>query len=666
MTSEPSHRPQNRPQNRPQYGAASDYRPDIDGLRAVSILAVVLFHAAPDVLHAGFIGVDVFFVISGYLIGGLISSELAAGTFRFSHFYGRRVRRLFPALILVLAFTIFVGWNVMSPDEFRLLGRHVEAAALFVSNFPLMGEIGYFDSDSHSKPLLHLWSLGIEEQFYLVWPLLTLLTWRSRRAFLLMTLAVTIASFALSVTSSDPALTFYAPWTRFWELTTGVLVAHLSPGFSAQWRESRRARTIVCAAGLALIAVAALFADPAAFPGWWAVLPVGGAALVVASGSDTVPGRAVLASRPMVFIGKISYPLYLWHWPLLVFARLACGSFPPPWLVAIMVSLAFLLAWLTYAFVELPLRHRLPSRLAIGLCVPLLAVLGVAGFAILRQDGIPDRRVVEVNRALMEQVRIPVAARMSDGSCAKAYGIEAAGPYVCQVNSPQPEMLIIGDSISMAFHSAIKAGAVAANAVLVATPGPSWYEAGCVTPEALEIWAQGGKNCQRVVRDALAILDRTPSIRFFVIAPFSANPFFNDPGRLRALRDAVLKRGRKPVYVGAPPGFFHPPEGCRPRRLSFLGLDLTGPSDILSCRDTRSNGELSVRFQQPVFREVARETPAGALFDTLPVFCDSDFCYQSDDRGPLYWWWGHLNERGSARLLAAFLPWLRTGGETGR
>jgi peptidoglycan/LPS O-acetylase OafA/YrhL len=638
--------------------ATSGYRPDIDGLRAVSILAVVLFHAVPEFLGAGFIGVDVFFVISGYLIGGLITAEIDAGTFSFARFYARRVRRIFPALILVLAFTLVAGWTVMFPDEFRLLGRHVTAAALFVANFPFMGEIGYFDADSHTKPLLHLWSLGIEEQFYAVWPLLALLTRRSRRAFLILTIAVTIVTFVLNVTSASPAAAFYAPWTRFWELTTGVLAAHLPPGLFRQGRRGQQVRTLSCGTGLVLIAIAAMFADPTAFPGWWAAMPVAGAALVVASGPDTLFGKAVLGSRPMVFIGKISYPLYLWHWPLLVFARLVCGSFPPDWLVAVMVALAFLLAWLTYVLIEIPARFRLPSRLVVTSCVPLMVVLGFVGFEVMKHDGVAGRPVVEANRELADAIRIPVAARTSDGSCARAYGIEMPEPNVCQINTPAPEMLIIGDSIAMAFHSAIKSGAVAADAVLVATPGPSWYEAGCVTSEALEVWAQGDKNCQRTVREALAILDRTPSIKFFVIAPFSVNPFFNDPGRLRALRDAVLKRGRKVVIVGAPPGFFHPPEGCRPRRLSILGFHFSGPTDILSCRDARSNGDLSVRFQRPVFREVAQETPVVPLFDALPLFCDSQFCYQWDDHGPLYWWWGHLNERGSARLLDAFLPWL--------
>jgi peptidoglycan/LPS O-acetylase OafA/YrhL len=613
---------------------------------------VVIYHAFPEVLRSGYVGVDVFFVISGFLIGGLISAELDAGTFRFSRFYARRVRRLYPALILVLGFTVYVGWNVMTPDEFRLLGRHVLAASLFVSNFPLMGEIGYFDPDGHSKPLLHLWSLGIEEQFYLLWPALAVLTWRSRRAFIAMTVVVALVTLILNVTSPSPAEAFYAPWTRFWELTAGVLVAHLP------WRASPHARTIACAAGLAMIVIAAL-ADLPGFPGWWAALPVAGAALVIASGPDTPVGRRLLASRPAVFVGKISYPLYLWHWPLLAFTWIACGAFPPRLLVCLMVVASFILAWLTYALVEQPVRFRIRSRWLITACVLPVVALGIAGLAILKLDGIPDRRVAAVNRTLFEDVRTPPHTRRSDGSCVTTFGIETGEDYVCQVNTPRPKMLILGDSVSMAFHAAIFDGVVAADSVLVATPSPHWAEPGCVTSDALESWSQGSLPCQRVVRAALSIIDRTPSIEAVVVPTFSENPFFNDPGRLHALQVELLKRGKRLILVAAPPPFYHPPEGCRPRHIRVAGFDLTARRDMDSCREDRSNIERTVRRQHAVFTQVVREDPRVQLFESLPVFCDTKNCYQSGDAGPYYWSWGHLNDRGSARLLEVFLPWLR-------
>ena len=648
-------------------GQHAGYRADIDGLRAISILAVVLYHAFPrslgwgyvGLLGSGYVGVDVFFVISGYLIGGLISAELSAGTFRFSRFYARRVRRLFPALILVLAFVLFVGWNMMFADEFRLLGRHIMAASLFFSNFPPMGEIGYFDREGHSKPLLHLWSLGIEEQFYAVWPLLAVLTRRSRRTFLCVTIAVAVASLAWNVTSATPGLAFYQPWTRFWELAVGVLLAHLPAGFSVRWRQSKGLREAGCAAGLALIAIVARAAELKGFPGWWPVLPVVGAALVIASGPDTMISRWLLASPPMVLLGKISYPLYLWHWPLLAFTWIACGSFPPAWLVEIMVAASFVLAWLTYALIERPFRFAIPTGRVVRLCVPAMAVLGALGVATMTFDGFPERRVMRENLALALDVRPPLQTRSSDGSCDKPWGIAGDETVICQLSGPRPTMLVVGDSVAMAFYSAISARRVAADAALLATTSPNWVEPGCLVSGPLEPWSGGDLTCQRVMRSVLSILDRTPSIRVVVVPTFSDNPFFNDAGRLRHLQDVVARRGRQLVYVASPPGFYHPPEGCRPRHFEILGVDLIAPRDIESCQEPRPRIELTLKFQHDIFVDAARGASGVSIFESVPVFCDVTTCYQSDDRGPLYFAWAHLNERGSARLLSAFLPWLR-------
>ena len=628
----------------PAASGHAAYRPDIDGLRAVSILAVVLYHAFPRVLGAGYVGVDIFFVISGFLIGGLISAELSAGTFSFARFYTRRVRRLFPALILVMAFVLFVGWHMMFAEEFRQLGRHAFAASLFVANFPPMGEIGYFDRDGHSKPLLHLWSLGIEEQFYFVWPILAVLTRRSRRTFLAVTFAVAIVSLALNVTSSTPSFAFYQPWTRFWELAVGVLVAHLPLRLSVRWREA------CCGAGLALILGVATAAFLKGFPGWWTTLPVAGAALVIASGPDTTISRWVLANRPMVFVGRISYPLYLWHWPLLAFTWIACGSFPPAYLIDIMVAASFVLAWLTYEFVEKPARFGLSARRVVGVCVPSMIVLGALGFVTMTLDGIPDRKVVRENLALAEDTRPPLQTWSSDGSCEKPYGIRDEN-IICQLSVPKPAMLVIGDSVAMAFYSAISAKRLAVDAALVATTSPHWVEPGCLTG--------AGATCQRAMRDAMSILDSTPSIKVVVVLAFSDNPFFNDVGRLRQLQDAVAKRGRQIVYVAAVPGFYYPPEGCRPRKVGIAGIDLTAPRDMGSCQEARPLIEATLKFQHDIFVDAARGASGVSIFESVPVFCDAAMCYQSDDRGPLYYSWGHVNERGSVRLLNAFLPWLQ-------
>ncbi len=306
-----------------------DYRPDIDGLRAVAVLAVVSFHAFPQLTPGGFVGVDVFFVISGFLISTIILKAHAQNTFSYARFYARRIRRIFPALMLMLAASLVFGWFALTPNEFAELGRHAAAGTLFVSNLALWREAGYFDHEAQLKPLLHLWSLGIEEQFYLIWPLFLL---RFRRATAAL-VAVVVLSFAANVwlVHSKPDATFYMPFTRFWELASGALLAQLAlmaPNgdalgglrrFAPFLGDSRALRDALSVAGTLLVLAPVLrLSHTASFPGFWAALPVLGTVALIAAGQRAIINRRLLSAPPMVLIGLISYPLYLWHWPLLV------------------------------------------------------------------------------------------------------------------------------------------------------------------------------------------------------------------------------------------------------------------------------------------------------------------------------------------------------------
>jgi peptidoglycan/LPS O-acetylase OafA/YrhL len=211
----------------PKYLSHPKYRADIDGLRAIAVLAVVIFHAFPDLVKGGFIGVDIFFVISGYLISTIIFENLDKDTFSFSEFYTRRIKRIFPALILVLVTCYIFGWFILLPEEFKRLGKHITAGAGFISNIIFWREADYFDNAADTKPLLHLWSLGIEEQFYIVWPLLLWLSWKCKLNLLKITTVIAIVSFVLNLKGikQDAIATFYAPHTRFWELLSGSLLA---------------------------------------------------------------------------------------------------------------------------------------------------------------------------------------------------------------------------------------------------------------------------------------------------------------------------------------------------------------------------------------------------------------------------------------------------------
>jgi peptidoglycan/LPS O-acetylase OafA/YrhL len=385
---------------------SSKYRPDIDGLRGIAVLLVVGFHAFPTLVRGGFIGVDVFFVISGYLISGIIVVGASQGNFSFYEFYGRRIRRIFPALLVALVCCIVYGWFFLLPHDFAQLGKHIAGGAGFISNFVLFSESGYFDAASDTKPLIHLWSLGIEEQFYIFWPfLIWLFCWR-RWNVLAFTLVLSIASFALNVADikSEPVATFYLPQTRLWELLTGAVLAitslrrpaaqlspkdetHVKSKNGSAW--SRNARSII---GILCILIGlGLIDERVQFPGWWAALPTAGTALIISAGPQAWLNRILLSNAALVWFGLISFPLYIWHWPLLSMATLLRGEFPSRNIRIAIVGTSIAAAWITYRFVEMPIRFRRNGgKKAIALLVAL-GLVGYLGYRCYRNEGYPSR-----------------------------------------------------------------------------------------------------------------------------------------------------------------------------------------------------------------------------------------------------------------------------------
>ena len=383
------------------------YRPDIDGLRAIAVGSVVLFHAFPWMVPGGFVGVDVFFVISGYLITTNILGGLSSDTFTIRGFYDRRVRRIFPALATVLAATYALGWVSLFDKEFEQLGKHVAGGAFFVSNLFLWAESGYFDTASEVKPLVHLWSLGIEEQFYIVWPLLLWGMFRFGRRVganvVVSTIVLLVTSFVLGLLTLDSVGGYYSPISRFWELLIGALLAVVSFGRSspllATW--SRAGRDTLAIVGLALIVVPMFTLDgSSSFPGWNALPPTAGAALLIASGPNTVCGRHLLSRRTMIGIGLISYPLYLWHWPLLVYARIIASDVPSAGVRTGVVILAVVLSYLTYRLIERPLRFNRRRRTVVAGLVAAVVMIGGVGAYTFQQNGIGQRRFNDVNIAI--------------------------------------------------------------------------------------------------------------------------------------------------------------------------------------------------------------------------------------------------------------------------
>jgi len=375
-----------------QQHAYNHYRPDIDGLRAIAVLSVVIFHAFPEYLGGGFIGVDVFFVISGFLITSLILREQKEQRFSLKHFYAKRIRRIFPALSLVLGFGLVAGWICLNFMEYKQLTKHTGSSAIFITNFMLLREAGYFDNAADTKPMLHLWSLAIEEQFYLAWPLVLMFFKRLPRWLLPVLVVLLLSSFAYSLSlvfKGNLDLDFYSPLSRCWELFLG---ASLAFGMSRQLAVSTPSRNMAGYVGLILVVMSACFLDKSMpFPGYWALPPTLGAALILFAGMQSNLNRVLLASRPLVSIGLISYPLYLWHWPLLSFARILESQTPGLGLRLFLVLSSFVFAWLTYQFVEKPIRYsdRCP-RAVLWLSLWMLAVL-LMSHAVNRLDGLKFR-----------------------------------------------------------------------------------------------------------------------------------------------------------------------------------------------------------------------------------------------------------------------------------
>ncbi|WP_338068403.1 acyltransferase family protein [Alexandriicola marinus] len=442
----------------------------MDGLRAVAVLAVVLYHFGVPGLGGGFVGVDVFFVISGFLIGGLLWKELdETGRISLGRFYLRRIRRLAPAFIAMAVVTSVAAWVILLPFEFREFGKHLIAATVWLSNVQFWREAGYFDVAADSKVLLHTWSLSVEEQFYIVLPLTLLALRFSRRVTtgLLVVAWLTSAVACVALTPSQPVATFFLFPFRAWELLTGVLLA--------LWLRADRRRIPGLAGplGLALIIGAIFLVGPDGFPGWQAIIPVAGTALLLAGAGRAGPVNRMLALPPAVFVGLISYSLYLWHWPVLVLSRYWRDGYSGPMETAQWLGLSVILAILSWAIVERPLRQSFsipPLQFVGGAALCAIALVAFGGVAFIR-DGLPGR--------FDEQAQAHIAASqdfLQDWSrCTTDDEGHFAGIEICRIGPDgPPEVVIWGDSHLRALMNGLGLAALEAD-----TPGWIIWRAGC-------------------------------------------------------------------------------------------------------------------------------------------------------------------------------------------
>ncbi|MFW2589672.1 acyltransferase family protein [Sagittula sp. SSi028] len=429
------------------------YRADIDGLRAIAVLSVVLYHFGVP-LRGGFTGVDVFFVISGYLIGGILWREYSdTGAIRLGQFYMRRFRRLAPAFFAMVAGTALAGWMILLPFEYREFGKSAIAATVYLSNVLFWRQTGYFDAAAHDKPLLHTWSLAVEEQFYIFLPLAILLVARSPRLVLAVLCGTWLVSFVACVllTPSQPSAAFYLFPFRAWEMLSGVLLAI--------WMRGRGlpdgAASIGAVAGLGLVVASVLFIPASGgFPGAIAAVPVLGAGLLLACGQQAKVVGQLLRLPVMRFFGLISYSLYLWHWPVVVLLSALRGGTIELWAAVAGVALSVALGWASWRFVEQPVRR------AKGLSAPVLlggvvtASLGVAGFGlwVRAEDGLPQR----FNAAAQTHIAASADFLQDFSRCSTPSQGPFAGVETCPIGPEgAPQVLIWGDSHVRALHAGL-------------------------------------------------------------------------------------------------------------------------------------------------------------------------------------------------------------------
>lgn len=451
------------------------YRPDIDGLRAVAVVSVLIYHAFPAALGGGFAGVDIFFVISGFLITTIILKSLEKRAFSLADFYARRIMRLFPSLLAMMLLVPVLAAFVLLPADYAALGRNTVGGAAFVANILFAMDTGYFMGIAEANPLLHLWSLGIEEQFYLVWPLILWLSWRKGWHLGLVMLALIAASFVHSVymVEYNPSLAFYSPLVRLWELASGGMLAWLTlnpqpwlarcmawvdrrigmPPFRAR-EPLQGLRDVASLGGLVLVTISFFTLVPAGnFPGAGALMPVVGAVLLIAAGPRAVVNRLVLSRRWMVGVGLISYPLYLWHWPLLALVFTSSTGASE---VALRNSLwaavlmSFVLAWLSYRYLETPLRRGEGSRrLKVSLLAGLMLLVVLMGAAMWASKGWPERIPEKLRPFVADNFRDDVwISGLRGGVCHNALhtgkGLDPQGK--CFLEEGHPRILLWGDS----------------------------------------------------------------------------------------------------------------------------------------------------------------------------------------------------------------------------
>jgi|688.fasta_scaffold24504_4 peptidoglycan/LPS O-acetylase OafA/YrhL len=659
---------------------STHYRPDIDGLRAMAVLTVMAFHAFPDSVKGGFIGVDVFFVISGFLITKLIQSGLDNQHFRFSAFYASRVRRLFPSLLVVLLSCLFLGWFALLSDEYKLLGKHISATAVLIPNWILWSDSGYFDYAAHSKPLLHLWSLGVEEQFYLCWPLTFCLLYRHRFNVLGATCILLLCSFFLNLYMIEkyPSASFFWPFTRAWELLAGSLLAQLMhSGFGvsgarkAKLADNRLLKQSISILGVLMLSVGLLVIDQEKrFPGSLALLPVIGTLLIIAAGPHSWFNQTVLSHRLLVGIGLISYPLYLWHWPLLSFATILEQN-QPAWQVrSLCIAVAFLLSWLTYVCIERPARFGRHLKAKTYSLIALMLITACLGFATYASEGFKSRFANQLIEVQIADLTFDMPTS-SDWYCSQ---VSNEGPR-CLASGPAPTAVVMGDSHALTIYPGLVARFQSKGQTLALYGGSD----GC--PPLLNVVIQdiGGdvRNCLQKGTQAILRIIQDPAIKEVILTSrgpmYTTGQGFGDiessqfgtwvlhfEGEERGFRsneqvflkglastlDALKAADKKITFLHDVPELGFDIRSC----FSFRPMALSNQVKM-PCAVAKSDFLARTEIHRAAVDQILSARPEVKVIDLAQALCEDQWCFGAKNDVLLYMDDDHLSRRGAEYVV---------------
>ncbi|RYZ77746.1 MAG: acyltransferase [Proteobacteria bacterium] len=632
------------------------YRTDIDGIRAIAIISVVLFHISETLFPSGFAGVDVFFVISGYLISGNIYRELDRDAFSFKRFYARRIRRLYPALMVMLTSCLIFGWFALFKREFKVLGAELLAGTAFFANFKLYFESGYFDQSAQLKPLLHLWSLSLEEQFYFCLPIL-LIVWVPLRRSVGALLVITAMFFAFSywLTYQNTSMAFYFP-TRFWELLMGSLLASIELYNGERVKNLKSGITALVGLVLVTVGVTALGGSEN-FPGWKAVVPTLGTFLLIFAGPSNKISK-LIGNKLFVAVGLISYPLYLWHWPLLYFGKMGFAGNDETIHRVAAVCLAVIFSIGTYFLVERPLRENKSKRVLIGLLIWNACLLGLGSAAKDHGNSNDESSLMTLNSRRDE---------LTEKTCPFSEALSKRALWCFSDKRGKNDSVMIGDSHADAFYIGLIQDHSLQRWSFIGRSGcPPIYR---VTHEEHGGWkADDAKDCSDIMMDITDELAENGAIKNVMLVATS-NHLLMKKNKFTDLDDKaldsdsslfngyakniqkLLAAGKKVIILVDNPHVTETPELCLTRPLRFT------EQNFKDCSITRSQHLAASREYLEMVGKLQQRFPELLVFDPIDEYCDQEVCPVLDDGKSLFAYTDHISDHANQKVGAAFLKW---------